>query len=94
MEPLGFSARPKGRRIRAYKVDVSDSPFQLVTPVAKSVVGYRGLIFADRESGTVLRVTTEADSLSQLPVPGNQSTRSIYGVFSIAGEQFVAPDAR
>src|SRR5580700_1016341 len=54
----------RGRHVSVFtfKVEKSRSVSELVTPMARAVVGYHGLIFADRETDAVLRVTTEAEA--------------------------------
>lgn len=82
----------RGRHVSvfAFKVEKSRSDAELVTPVARAVVGYHGLVFADRETDTVLRVTTEAETPPDFPLQ-DTTHRLEYGLVAIGGEQFVLP---
>ena len=57
---------------------------------ARAVVGYRGLVFADRENYTVLRLITEAEAPPDFPLQGTTHTLE-YGFVSIGGDRFVLP---
>ena len=82
----------RGRHVSvfAFKVDKSNSQSELVTPMARAVVGYHGLIFADRETDAVLRVTTEAEAPADYPLQ-DTSHKLEYGLVTIGGEQFMLP---
>ena len=73
-----------------YRVEKSRSMSQLETPAVHITVAYHGLVYADRETKTVLRVTTAAEAPPDFPL---QDVTHIldYASVSIAGEQFVLP---
>jgi hypothetical protein len=82
----------RGRHVSvfAFKVEKSRSLAELVTPVARAVVGYHGLVFADRETDAVLRVTTEAEAPLDFPLQ-DTTHRLDYGLVTIGGDQFMLP---
>jgi hypothetical protein len=73
-----------------YRVEKSRSMSQLSTPSSHVTVAYHGLIYADRDTKTVLRLTTEAEAPPDFPL---QDVTHIldYAVVSIAGERHVLP---
>ena len=74
----------------AFRVEQSRSNAQLTIPSMSVVVGYRGLIYADRERKTVMRVTTEAQAPKDFPM---QNVKHVldFGWVSISGQQFLLP---
>jgi hypothetical protein len=74
----------------AFRVEQSRSNAELRIPSESVVVGYHGLIYADRERKTVMRVTTEAEAPKDFPM---QEVRHLldFGWVTISGRQFVLP---
>jgi len=74
----------------SFRVDKARSQAQLEVPSSRVVVGYHGLIYADRETKTVLRLTTEAEVPSDFPLQDVTHLLD-YGKVEIAGQQFWLP---
>ena len=74
----------------AYKIAKENSVSQLDAAGVRVVVGYHGLVFADRNTRQVMRVTTEAESPRNFPL---RTVAKIldYGQAVIAGEHFLVP---
>ncbi|HYA17453.1 MAG TPA: hypothetical protein VEF06_08305 [Bryobacteraceae bacterium] len=74
----------------AFQIAKENSAAQMTAGDREIVVAYHGLVFADKETKTVLRVTTEAEVPADFPLQGATHLLD-YGNFSIAGEKYVLP---
>jgi hypothetical protein len=74
----------------AFKIAQENSAAQMFAGGRKVVVAYHGFLFVDRETKTVLRVTTEAEVPSDFPLHGASQLLD-YGQVTIGGEQFLLP---
>lgn len=73
-----------------FSIAKENSTAQLVAGRTKLIVAYHGLIFAERESNTILRLTTEAEIPPDFPLQ-HVIHELDYGPAMIAGERFVLP---
>jgi hypothetical protein len=74
----------------SFRVDQSHSLAQLEVPSRTQRVGYHGLLFAQRDTYTVLRLTTEAEPPKDFPL--QKVTHLLdYGPAEIAGQKFILP---
>jgi hypothetical protein len=74
----------------AFRIAKENSAAQMTAGGRTAVVAYHGFLFVDRETKTVMRVTTEAEVPPDFPLQG--ATQSLdYGRFTIGGEQFLLP---
>ncbi len=73
-----------------YRVEKSRSMSELTTPSSHVIVAYHGLIYADRDTQTVLRVTTAAEAPQDFPLQDVTHVLD-YALVPIAGEKFVLP---
>jgi hypothetical protein len=84
----------RGRRMHvfAYEVDRERSRWHIMYErVAETVPAYRGLVYVDREMGSIMRVTIEATDLpSTFPVQ-RASTVLDYDFAEIGGKQYIVP---
>ncbi len=74
----------------SYRVDKSHSTSQLDVPGTSIVVGYHGLVFADRDSKMVMRLTTEAEAPKDFPLQDVKHQLD-YGLVAISGPRFLLP---
>lgn len=74
----------------SFHVDQEHSQAQLEVPSRKAVIGYHGLIYASRDSNTVLRLTTEAEAPKDFPLQDVTHLLD-YGAVEISGQQFLLP---
>ncbi len=74
----------------AYKIAKENSVSQLDAAGNRVVVAYHGLVFADRDTHQVLRITTEAESPREFPLR-NVTKELDYGPVTIAGEHYLVP---
>jgi hypothetical protein len=84
----------RGRRMHvfAYEVDRERSKWQITYErVASITPGYRGLIYVDRDMGSIMRITFEAaDIPSMFPIQ-KASTVLDYDFAEIGGKQYIVP---
>ena len=74
----------------SFRVEQPHSQAQLDVPSRTAVVGYRGLVYASRDSNMVLRLTTEAEPPKDFPLQDVTHLLD-YGQVEIAGQPFVLP---
>ena len=74
----------------AYRIAKENSVSQLDAAGVRVVVGYHGLVFADRNTRQVMRVTTEVESPRDFPLRTVVKVLD-YGQALIAGEHFLVP---
>ena len=74
----------------AFHIEKQNSAAEMSAGAQKIIVAYHGLIYADKETETVLRVTTEAEVPPDFPLQGAVHVLD-YGNFSIAGEKYLLP---
>ena len=74
----------------SFRVDRAHSAAVLTVSGVATVVGYRGLVYADRDRKIVLRITTEADSPEDSPLQ-NVTHLLDYGHALIGREDFLLP---
>jgi hypothetical protein len=74
----------------SYSITKENSNAMLSAGPARVVAAYHGLIFVDREAGTIARVTTAADVPPDFPLQ-NVTHVLDYGIATIAGERFLLP---
>jgi hypothetical protein len=74
----------------AFKIAKENSAAEMTAGSQRIVVGYHGFVYADHETNTVLRVTTEADTPPDFPLQ-NVTHVLDYGKSNIAGESFLLP---
>ena len=77
----------------SFRVPLEYSKYNITAEAVKRsiTVGYHGLIFADRDSGSVMRITMEADDIPQdFPVRSASETLD-YDTVSISGQKFILP---
>jgi hypothetical protein len=74
----------------AFRVDQSRSNAQISVPSQSLIVGYHGVIYADRERKTVMRVTTEVEAPKDFPM---QDVKHVldFGWITISGQQYLLP---
>ena len=84
------SLRGQTVAVFSFQVDQSHSQAQLEVPSRTVVVGYRGLIYSNRDSNIVLRLTTEAESPKDFPLQDVTHLLD-YGQVEIAGQPFILP---
>jgi len=82
--------RGRPAAVFTYRVEKEKSMSELATPASHVVVAYHGLIYADRDTKTVLRVTSEAEAPKGFPLQDVTHVLD-YSVVSIAGDKFVLP---
>ena len=82
----------RGRAVAvfSYRVPAARSLADLSAGAAHVVVGYHGLVYADRETNAVLRLTTEAEPPADFPLQGVTHVLD-YGAVTISEKQFVLP---
>ena len=82
----------RGRSVAvfSYRVVQSRSLAQLSAGSSNVVVGYHGLVYADRDTSVVLRITTEAEAPGDFPLQDVTHVLD-YGLALIADKQFVLP---
>lgn len=74
----------------SFRVQQASSTAMLEAPSRRIVVGYHGLIFADQENETVLRLNTEAEIPADFPMQ-NVTHQLDYGVVEVAGQEHLLP---
>ncbi|HEX6897018.1 MAG TPA: hypothetical protein VF146_17190 [Bryobacteraceae bacterium] len=74
----------------SFHIDQPHSQAQLDVPSRSVVVGYHGLIFADRNTNMVLRLTTEAEAPKDFPLQDVTHVLD-YGRVQISGVEFTLP---
>ncbi len=76
----------------AYKVPQSTSNYHLLAQGAEAIlVGYHGLVFVDKETSRIMKITLEADNIpSDYPVK-SASLSLDYSDVDIAGNHFLLP---
>ena len=77
----------------SYKIPQEYSQYQILDEESGRMAtpGYHGLVYADKETGAVLRVTLECDNLAaDFPIQDVSETLD-YDFQSISGRQFVLP---
>lgn len=82
----------RGEPVYVFSFDIAkeNSTAQIVAGTRSVVVAYHGLIFADRDSKTILRVTTEAETPRNFPL--QQVTHVLdYGQVVLGGKQYLVP---
>lgn len=83
----------RGRRTYVFAFRVTQQRYSIHHEGSKRtvIVGYHGLVFADRDNKAVMRVQMEADGIpADFPI---QSVKLIldYGIVDISGQEFVLP---
>jgi hypothetical protein len=73
-----------------FRILKENSAAQMSAGSETIIVAYHGLLFADRDTKTIMRVTTEAEVPPAFPLQ-NVTHVLDYGQFTIAGEQFLLP---
>ena len=76
-----------------FRVRLETSKYEITAEAVKRtvVVGYHGLIFADRDSNSVMRITMEADDIPEdFPIRSASETLD-YDSISISGQKFILP---
>ena len=77
----------------SFRVRLENSKYKITAEAVKRtvVVGYHGLIFADRDSHAVMRITMEADDIpADFPIRSASETLD-YDSISISGQKFILP---
>ncbi|HMD48481.1 MAG TPA: hypothetical protein VKG79_05260, partial [Bryobacteraceae bacterium] len=74
----------------AFHVDKRNSQAQMDVPSQSVVVGYRGLVYASRDSNIVLRLTTQAEPPKDFPLQDVTHLLD-YGPVEIGGQRFMLP---
>jgi len=74
----------------AFRVGQSNSRAQMEVPSRSVVVGYHGLVFAERGTHVVLRLTTEAEAPKDFPLQDVTHLLE-YGAVEIGGQHFMLP---
>jgi len=80
-------------QVYSFRVLQSNSQYSITAQdVSRTiVVGYHGLVFADRESKQVMRITMEADDIpADFPIRSASETLD-YDSIAISGQKFVLP---
>ena len=76
-----------------FRVRLENSKYEITAESVKRtvVVGYHGMIFADRDSHAVMRITMEADDIPA-DFPIRSASESLdYDSISITGQKFILP---
>ena len=76
-----------------FRVRLENSKYEITAEAVKRtvVVGYHGLIFADRDSHAVMRITMEADDIPA-DFPIRSASESLdYDSIPISGQKFILP---
>jgi hypothetical protein len=82
--------RRQPMQVFSYSVRREDSAVTLAANNSKVVVGYRGLVFVDRETNQVMRLTVEPQVPDSFPM--QEVTRTLdYGRVTIVGESYLVP---
>ena len=82
--------RGRPMQVFSYSVRQEDSVVTLAANKSKVVVGYRGLVYVDRETNQVMRLTTEPGVPPNFPL--QDVTRTLdYGRVTIVSEQYLVP---
>ncbi len=84
------SLRGQPVEVFAFRVGRPSSRAQLDVPSRSVVVGYHGLVFAERDSHIVLRLTTEAEAPKDFPLQDVTHLLD-YGPVEIGGQRFMLP---
>ena len=74
-----------------YRVDPQNSPWKLALGAAEAKIAFHGLVYSDAETGTVWRITNDADEF-----PAALKTKSVartveYGEVAIGDARYVLP---
>jgi hypothetical protein len=79
--------------VYSFRVRLENSQYHITAEEVKRTVtvGYHGLIYADRDSRSVMRITMEADDIpSDFPIRSASETLD-YDTIAISGEKFILP---
>ena len=79
--------------VYSFRVRLENSKYSITAEEVKRTVtvGYHGLIFADRDSNSVMRITMEADDIpADFPIRSASETLD-YDSISLSGEKFILP---
>ena len=82
--------RGRAMEVFSFYVDRGHSSAILDVPRAAAVVSFRGLVYADRETKRVMRITTEAESPEGAPLQHVIHVLD-YGSVLIGGQQYFVP---
>jgi len=77
----------------SFRVRLENSQYRITAEDVKRTVtvGYHGLIYADRDSRSVMRITMEADDIpADFPIRSASETLD-YDTIAISGEKFILP---
>jgi len=79
--------------VYSFRVRLENSQYRITAEDVKRTVtvGYHGLIYADRDSRSVMRITMEADDIpADFPIRSASETLD-YDSIAISGEKFILP---
>jgi hypothetical protein len=79
--------------VYSFRVRLENSQYHITAEEVKRTVtvGYHGLIYADRDSRAVMRITMEADDIpADFPIRSASETLD-YDTIAISGEKFILP---
>ena len=79
--------------VYSFRVRLENSKYSIRAEEVKRAVtvGYHGLIFADRDSNSVMRITMEADDIPEdFPIRSASETLD-YDSISLSGQKFILP---
>ncbi len=79
--------------VYSFRVRLENSQYHITAEEVKRTVtvGYHGLIYADRDTRQVMRITMEADDIpTDFPIRSASETLD-YDTISISGEKFILP---
>jgi hypothetical protein len=79
--------------VYSFRVRLENSQYRITAEEVKRTVtvGYHGLIYADRDSRSVMRITMEADDIPpDFPIRSASETLD-YDSIAISGEKFILP---
>jgi hypothetical protein len=79
--------------VYSFRVRLENSQYHITAEEVKRTVtvGYHGLIYADRDSRSVMRITMEADNIPpDFPIRSASETLD-YDTIAISGEKFILP---
>jgi hypothetical protein len=79
--------------VYSFRVRLENSQYHITAEEVKRTVtvGYHGLIYADRDSRSVMRITMEADDIpADFPIRSASETLD-YDTIAISGEKFILP---
>jgi hypothetical protein len=79
--------------VYSFRVRLENSQYRITAEEVKRTVtvGYHGLIYADRDSRSVMRITMEADDIpADFPIRSASETLD-YDTIAISGEKFILP---